>query len=170
MCVKQIKLILSGHTGREGKHDGHCLTHEQLCEPASSRNLREWLHNAITSHDFFHHCHFWMLFRSSEVFLHWAVACSWNPTVVSVLPPPHWGRSYLLTAESLRGVWSFPCSLPSAYSLRYPPTVLDQENIRPFVNEEWTPMSYKINFVPSSHSQFLPKWHGMARHYTQAHK
>lgn len=87
-------------------------------------------------------------FSGALRFLSWAVACSWNPTVVSVLPAPHWGRSCLLTAESLRGVWPFSCSLPSGYSPRYPPTVHDQKKNRPFMDEKWTPVSYKINFVP----------------------
>lgn len=66
---------------------------------------------------------------------------------------PYWHQSP--SGES----WPFSSSLPSEYSPRYPPTVLDQKKARPFMEEEWTPMSYKINFVPSPNCCFLPKWH-----------
>lgn len=108
LCVEQIKLILSGHTGREGKHKGCCLTHKQHHEPASPGDLGQWLRSAATAHDFFCRSHFWWVVRSPTVFLSWAVTCSWDPTVVSVFLP----GGGVIYCQLLRDSDPFPAASP----------------------------------------------------------
>lgn len=98
------------------------------------------------------------------MFLSCAVAGSWHPTVVSVLPPPSWGNTYLLPA--VRGLWPFFCSFCSGHSCRCPPTALDQKKIRSLMNEEWAPMPYKLvtlRTLSLAHTTSSPKmaWSGI---------
>lgn len=96
------------------------------------------------------------------MFLIWAVACSWNPTLVSVLLTPSWGRTFLLLA--FRGLWPFSCGFCSGHSSRCSPTALDQKEIRPC-----KPMIFRTLSLAHTFSS-PPKWHGVLYPYSQAYK
>lgn len=83
LCVGQIKHFLSRQTGREGKHEGCCLTSVQLRELTSPGNLS----SANRGHHFFLCCHFERLSWGTKVSLSWAIPYSWDPTIFSVLLP-----------------------------------------------------------------------------------